>query len=636
MQPAEIVISAALIVLAIVIAAALIAVCIVIAGAFVSITLSLTQREPRFKLRRESRPSHDDRFESTPREREYEARERDAGQLATDIASNAAEGIVVYDRDLRCLVWNRFMEELTGLSTQEVLGKRAADFIPNLGDQRVDDLLARALAGETITLNETYYNILGSDRQGWISAVFRPQFDIKGTISGVIGHIRDLTDRKRAEQHLEYQAYHDALTGLANRRLFQEHLTLAVALAQRRKSVVAVLYLDLDHFKIVNDSLGHSMGDVMLREIATRLKAAVREGDVVARVGGDEFTIVLQELATRQDAASMAQKVLRAVAEPVQVDGHRLYITTSIGITVYPDDGEDAETLLKNADNAMYRAKSEGRNTYEMSTQDLSRDMQERLALESGLHQAMERNEFEVYYQPQIDIRSMKIVGMEALLRWKHPERGLMLPGSFLSVAEDRGFMTVIGDWVLRTACVQAKAFREMGFPDFRVAVNLSARQFREQSLIEGVDTALRLSGLDPHALELEITESVAMQNVDLTFKQLTELRKSGITIAIDDFGIGHSSLSYLKKFPIDALKIDRNFVEDLPERMEDAAIVRSVIELAQGLNLRVVAEGVETKPQFEFLKKHDCREVQGYYFGFPVPAQEFLEMLQTSSTREH
>jgi diguanylate cyclase (GGDEF)-like protein/PAS domain S-box-containing protein len=639
MQPAEILISAAIIVLAIVIAAALIAVCIVIAGAFVSITLSLGQRAPGFIRFCERRPSYDERPKETQQaeERERADAERDAGQLATDIASNAGEGIVVYDRSLQCLVWNRFMEELTGLASEEVLGKLATDFLPNLGEQRVDDLLRRALNGETITLAETYYNILGSDRQGWISAVFRPQYDARNNISGVIGHIRDLTDRKRAEQHLEYQAYHDALTGLANRRLFQEHLTLAVALAQRRKAVVAVLYLDLDHFKIVNDSLGHTMGDLMLREVASRLKVAVGEGDVVARVGGDEFTIVLQELKNRQDAASMAQKVLRAVADPINVDGHRLYITTSIGITIYPDDGEDAETLLKNADNAMYRAKSEGRNTYEMSTQDLSRDMQERLTLESGLHQAMERNEFEVYYQPQIDIRSMKIVGMEALLRWKHPERGILAPDSFLAVAEDRGFMTVIGDWVLRTACVQAKAFRDMGHPDFRVAVNLSARQFREQSLIEGVDTALRLSGLDPHALELEITESVAMQNVDLTFKQLTELRRSGITIAIDDFGIGHSSLSYLKRFPIDALKIDRNFVEDLPERMEDAAIVRSVIELAAGLNLRVVAEGVETKPQLDFLKKHDCREVQGFYFGFPVPASEFQQLLERSvSPHEH
>jgi EAL domain-containing protein (putative c-di-GMP-specific phosphodiesterase class I) len=254
--------------------------------------------------------------------------------------------------------------------------------------------------------------------------------------------------------------------------------------------------------------------------------------------------------------------------------------------------------------------------------------MQERLTLESGLHQAMERNEFEVYYQPQIDVRTMRIVGMEALLRWRHPERGLMSPGSFLSVAEERGFIVLIGDWVLRTALQQARAFRDLGFPDFRVAVNLSARQFRELSLVDGIEQAIKQARIDPQSLELEITESVAMENLDLTFKVLERLRRSGVSIAIDDFGMGHSSLSYLKRFPIDCLKIDRNFVEDLPDRFEDAAIVRSVIELAQGLNLRVVAEGVETKPQLDFLKEHGCREVQGFYFGFPVPAPQFQETL--------
>ena len=494
-----------------------------------------------------------------------------------------------------------------------------------------EEILARVMRGETVSLSETSYMIPGTDRQGWITASYRPQFDSKGNVSGVIGKILDLTDRKRAEQQMEYQSYHDSLTGLANRRLFQEHLTLALALAQRKRRPVAVLFLDLDNFKVVNDSLGHTLGDTLLREIATRLKGSVREGDVVARVGGDEFTIVLQELEKKEDAASMAQRVLRIIAEPIDIDGQRLYITASVGITVYPEDGEDAETLLKNADNAMYRAKAVGRNCYEMSTQELSRSMQERLTLESGLHQAMERNEFEVYYQPQIDIRTMRIVGMEALLRWRHPERGLMSPGSFLSVAEERGFIVLIGDWVLRTALQQARAFRDLGFPDFRVAVNLSARQFRELSLVENIESAIKQARIEPECLELEITESVAMENVDLTFKVLERLRRTGISIAIDDFGMGHSSLSYLKRFPIDCLKIDRNFVEDLPDRFEDAAIVRSVIELAQGLNLRVIAEGVETKPQLDFLKEHGCREVQGFYFGFPVPAPQFQETLSQS-----
>jgi len=625
-MPAEVVISAALIVLAIAISAALVAVCIVVGSAFVSITVALGGRSPQWirmpALRRQREPRQEPAVEPAPE------RERRDTDLASDIMSNATEGIVVYDRELRCQVWNRFMEQLTGLPAQEVLGKRASDFFPVVGEQPIDEVLNRVLKGETVSLSETSYIVPGTERQGWISASYRPQHDTKGNVTGVIGKVVDLTERKRAEQQMEYQSYHDALTGLANRRLFQEHLSLAIALAQRKRRPVAVLFLDLDHFKVVNDSLGHTLGDTLLREIATRLRSSVREGDVVARVGGDEFTIVLQELDKKEDAAAMAQRVLRVIAEPIEIDGQRLYITASIGITVYPDDGEDAETLLKNADNAMYRAKAVGRNCYEMSTQELSRSMQERLTLESGLHQAMERNEFEVYYQPQIDVRTMRIVGMEALLRWRHPERGLMLPGSFLSVAEERGFIVLIGDWVLRTALNQARAFRDLGFPDFRVAVNLSARQFRELSLVDGIESAVKQARVDPRLLELEITESVAMENLDLTFKVLERLRRTGISIAIDDFGMGHSSLSYLKRFPIDCLKIDRNFVEDLPDRFEDAAIVRSVIELAQGLNLRVVAEGVETKPQLDFLKEHGCREVQGFYFGFPVPAPQFQETL--------
>ena len=628
-MPAEIIISAALVVLAIAFSAALVAVCVVVGSAFVSITFALTGREPRQLVGLPQRRvrAREPREEPAP-EKKREPAESD---LAADIMTNAGEGIIVYDGEMRCQVWNRFMEDLTGLRTEHVLGKRAGDFFPLLGDQPIEEILARVLKGETVSVAETSYMVPGTEREGWMSASYRPQYDSKGNVTGIIGRVLDLTDRKRAEQQMEYQAYHDSLTGLANRRLFQEHLTLAIALAQRKRRPVAVLYLDLDHFKVVNDSLGHTLGDGLLREISTRLKTSVREGDVVARVGGDEFTIVLQELEKKEDVAAMAQRVLRVVAEPIDVEGQRLYITTSIGITVYPEDGEDAETLLKNADNAMYRAKAVGRNTYEMSTQELSRSMQERLTLESGLHQAMERNEFEVYYQPQIDIRTMRIVGMEALLRWRHPDRGLMTPGSFLSVAEERGFIVLIGDWVLRTALHQAKAFRDMGFPDFRVAVNLSARQFRELSLIDSIESAVKQSKLDPSSLELEITESVAMENVDLTFKVLERLRRTGISIAIDDFGMGHSSLSYLKKFPIDCLKIDRNFVEDLPDRFEDAAIVRSVIELAQGLNLRVVAEGVETKPQLDFLREHGCREVQGFYFGFPVPAPQFQETLVQS-----
>ena len=557
--------------------------------------------------------------------REHNETER----FARDIIDNAAEGIVVYDRELRYVLWNTFMKELTGLEAPEVIGRRVLDLFPHLAEQRIDELLRRALAGETVAAPDMHYSVPSTGRKGWVSSVYRPYIDSNDQIVGVVALIRDITERKTAEQQIEYQAYHDALTGLANRNLFQEHLSLALALAHRRDNHVAVLFLDLDHFKDVNDSLGHSVGDALLQEVARRLRGAVRDGDTVARVGGDEFTIVLQELTRPQDAAVVAQKVLRTIAEPMDVNGHRLFVTTSIGITMFPDDGEDAETLLKNADTAMYRAKAEGRNTYQMSTRELSRSTQERMLVENGLHQALESGEFMLLYQPQIDIETMTAVGMEALLRWKHPERGIILPEEFIGVAEERGLILPIGDWVLRQACLDVRRFHDRGLTHFRVAVNLSARQFRDPALGATVASALRDSGIRPETLELEITETVAMENVQLTMSTLEDFRASGVAIAIDDFGTGHSSLSYLKRFPLDALKIDRAFVTDLPDKFEDAAIVSSVIQLANGLGLRVVAEGVETAEQLEFLKESGCREVQGFYFCTPVEIEK-LEALVT------
>jgi diguanylate cyclase (GGDEF)-like protein/PAS domain S-box-containing protein len=557
-------------------------------------------------------------------------------RFARDIIDNAGEGIVVYDRDLRYVLWNAFMKELTGLGPEDVLGRNASDVFPNLAEQQVDEMLRRALTGESVSSPDVHYFIPSTDRRGWVSAVYRPYIDDDGDIIGVIALIRDITERKAAEQQIEYQAYHDALTGLANRHLFQEHLSLALALAQRRQKQVAVLFLDLDHFKVVNDSLGHTIGDALLQQVARRLKAAVRDGDTVARVGGDEFTIVLQDLARPQDSAVVAQKVLRTVAEPMEILGHRLYVTTSIGITLSPEDGDDAETLLKNADTAMYRAKAEGRNNYQMSTRELSRSTQERMSVESGLHLALEKGDFTLLYQPQLDVETGVIVGMEALLRWQHPERGIVLPEDFIGVAEDRGLILPIGGWVLRQACNDVRRFHERGLPHFRVAVNLSARQFRDPSLGATVRSVLAETGIPADTLELEITETVAMENVALTMTTLNDFRSSGVTIALDDFGTGYSSLSYLKRFPLDALKIDRAFVTDLPDKFEDAAIVSSVIQLANGLGLRVVAEGVEKREQLEFLKEAGCREVQGFYFSYPISIDEIEELVLRSNNQLH
>ena len=551
----------------------------------------------------------------------------DASRFAAEIIDNTGEGIVVYDRELCYLLWNRFMEELTGLPARLVLGRPAAEVFPHVSQQEVEELLRRALAGETVSSADVHYDVPSTGRSGWVSAVYRPHYDGARNVVGVIGLVRDITQRKEAEQRIEYQAYHDALTGLANRRLLQEHLSLALALAQRRNGLVAVLFLDLDDFKAVNDSLGHTTGDELLRDMAARLKAAVREGDTVARVGGDEFTIVLQEITSRDAAAVVAQKVLRTIAEPYEISGRRLYVTTSVGVTVFPDDGHDAETLLRNADTAMYRAKSAGRNTFQMATPELSRATAERLSLDSALHGALAAGQLALLYQPQVEVDDMSIIGMEALLRWNHPERGVITPEHFIPLAEERGLILPIGDWVIRESCRAARRFHDNGFPRFRVSVNLSARQFRDASLLSTVESAIAESGIDPQTLELEITETVAMEDVELTMSTLKRLRAHGVTIAIDDFGTGHSSLSYLKRFPIDALKIDKGFVLELPDKFEDAAIVSSVIQLGNGLGLRVIAEGVEKREALEFLSDAGCREFQGYYFSYPIPLHE-LERL--------
>ena len=556
-------------------------------------------------------------------------------RFARDVIDHAGEGVVVYDRALRCVLWNEFMTEMTGLGAADALGRTASEISSHFSDQNVEEFLRRALEGETVELPDAQYSIPAAGRQDWLSSVYRPYRDsASGAVAGVVVLIRDITARKTAEQQIEYQAYHDALTGLANRRLFHEHLSLALALAQRREKNVAVLFLDLDHFKVVNDSLGHTVGDALLQQVARRLKGSVREGDTVARVGGDEFTIVLHELSHAQDAAIVAQKVLRTIAAPMEISGHRLQVTTSIGITIYPADGLDAETLLRSADAAMYRAKSEGRNTYQMSTRELSQSTQQRMTVENGLHLALEAGEFLLLYQPQVDLDTMEFVGMEALLRWRHPKRGIITPDEFIGVAEDRGLILPIGEWVLRQACLDVRRFHERGLERFRVAVNLSARQFRDPSLGTAVESALRDSGIPPDSLELEITETMAMENVHLTMTTLEQFRRAGVTIAIDDFGTGHSSLSYLKRFPIDALKIDKSFVSDLPDTFEDAAIVSSVIQLANGLGLRVVAEGVETREQLQFLRESGCREVQGFYFSYPIAVEDLLTQALEPTTR--
>ena len=442
---------------------------------------------------------------------------------------------------------------------------------------------------------------------------------------GVIeGTIVDITDRKNAQQAMEYQAYHDVLTELPNRLLFRDRLSIALAHAKRTKRAAAVMFLDLDQFKLVNDTLGHSIGDRLLQQMALRLVGCVRAEDTVARMGGDEFTILLADLNDRRSAATVAQKVLDAIRQPVLIDEHELYVTTSIGIALYPEDGMDTETLLREADRAMYRAKDSGRNNFQFATPLPSDVADGRLALERKLHHALERGEFVVHYQPIVAIESGAVVGAEALVRWQQSEGSIVLPDAFISVAEDCNLIIPLGEWVLWTACCQMKQWHNDGHPDLRIAVNLSARQLQQRDLIASVERILADSGLPPSSLELEITESAAIQVPELTISILTQLKRLGVRISIDDFGTGYSSLSYLKRFPIDTVKIDQNFVRDLVSDEGDAAIISAVISIARALQLSVVAEGVETNEQLAFLQRERCALVQGFLHSMPLTAHEF------------
>jgi diguanylate cyclase (GGDEF)-like protein len=442
---------------------------------------------------------------------------------------------------------------------------------------------------------------------------------------------REITVRRKAEEKLRVVSTHDALTALPNRTLLHERLSHALARAQRHGRLLAVLFVDLDRFKNVNDTLGHEAGDKLLQVAAQRLYDCLRETDTMARQGGDEFVVLMDELTDREPISGVSQRILDAVAEPFVIDDQELHITASIGISVYPDDGR---TLLKNADIAMYRAKEKGKNNYQFYSAEIDNHSVERLSLESGLRRALERDEFTLHYQPKVNIASGLITGMEALLRWQHPELGSIAPGRFIPIAEENGLILPIGAWVLRTACSQNRAWQRQGVRRFPVAVNLSPRQFAGESLVDDVKSALDESGLAPSDLELEITESMVMNNPEQAVKLLQQLKKLGIRVAIDDFGIGYSSLAYLKRFPIDSVKVDRSFVEDIPEDENSMAIAQAVIAMAHSLRLKVVAEGVESEGQLSFLRGEGCDEIQGYYFSAARAASEISQIMRTTLRR--
>ena len=439
---------------------------------------------------------------------------------------------------------------------------------------------------------------------------------------------RDITDRKDAELRISYMASHDALTTLPNRALLQDRIEQTLVHNQRRKLKAAVLFIDLDNFKIINDTLGHDIGDGLLQAAASRLLEGVRGEDTVARQGGDEFIILLSHISSPEDAGIIAQKLQSTLAEPFLIKGKELHIGASIGIAIYPDDGENMETLMKNSDIAMYHAKESGKGNYQYFSSKLNEQAAEKQELNNDLRHAIERNELFLAYQPVIDMLSGSITGMEVLLRWNHPALGLVSPIKFIPLAEESGLILTIGDWVLKTACEQLQQWLKQGYEVPRLAINLSAKQFRQKSLAEDINNVLKMTGTDPRFIGIEITESMLVQNIEEVVITLLNLSNMGLEISIDDFGTGYSSLSYLKRFPINKLKIDKSFVDDIATHPDDAAIVKAIIAMAHGLSMKVVTEGVETHAQLDFLREHGCEQYQGYIFSKPLPAAEITNKL--------
>jgi diguanylate cyclase (GGDEF)-like protein/PAS domain S-box-containing protein len=542
----------------------------------------------------------------------------------------AGDQIVITDPVGTISFVNAAFERATGYSREEVIGKRAVDLVYADGSRDGDDEVRRAmLAGEP-----WQGEVMGMRKDGTAcpeEVTVTPVFGEDGVVEHCIAIKRDITQQKMYEARLDLLAHHDALTGLPNRLLFSDRLSQRIAEARRRGEQVAVMFLDIDRFKLVNDTLGHNAGDRLLAQVGERLKSTIREADTVARMGGDEFTVVLSQGRYAEDASRIARRILDLLANPFHLDDHELYLTASIGISVFPADGSDVETLVRNADAAMYHAKERGKNTFHFYTEALNIAAVERMTLESGLRRALEHEELVAYYQPCVDIRTGRIVSVEALVRWRHPDLKLVTPDQFIPLAEETGLIVPIGEWMLRQASAQNKSWQDRGLGHFEVGVNISAKQFQFADLAEVVRTTLADTGLSPEYLVLELTESALMLNPDHAVRVLRGLKKFGVKVFIDDFGTGYSSLSHLKCFPIDAVKIDRSFIRDITKDADDAAIAGAVIAMAHSLKLKVIAEGVETLDQLEFLRSLDCDQMQGYFVSRPAPAEELADVLMSS-----
>ena len=556
----------------------------------------------------------------------------DEKERAQVTLNSIGDAVVCTDINGHVSYVNIIAERLTGWPKMEAIGRPLEDVF------RIIDSETRATLPNPMSMAAHQNKIVGLPptcilirRDGVESAIedsSAPIHDRRGRVTGAVMVFHDVSTARALTLQLAYFAQHDSLTELPNRTLLNDRLTHAITVARRHRAGLALLYLDLDRFKNINDSLGHLVGDHLLKSVAMRLSECVRASDTVSRLGGDEFVIVLSEMTHARDAAICAEKLLQAVRMPHVMDSHELHVTASIGVSVYPEDGNNIEALLQNADSAMYEAKDRGRNNYQFYRSELNSSATERQSLESSLRHAVQRHELELHYQPIMNVATGVMAGVEALLRWRHPTLGSVLPAQFISIAEESGLIVPIGQWVLREACRQAKAWQDARLPPLRLAVNISAVELRSREFVADVETILTETGFDPQRLELELTETFLMQDSKPTALVLDALKELGVQLALDDFGTGYSSLSYMRRFPIDALKVDRSFVRNLTTDADDASVVRAIINMGKSLHMRVVAEGVETREQLLYLEEHDCTEAQGYYFSRPVKAEGFAELM--------
>lgn len=555
----------------------------------------------------------------------YQKNESDL-RLYERVFAASLEGIMITDKRGVIVSVNPSFTTLTGYTRVEVIGETPS--ILNSGRQNTDFYI-----NMWSSIHEKGFwkgEIWNKKKSGevypeWLS--ISTIYDKNQETINYVGVFSDITERKESEEYLKYLANYDTLTDLPNRVLFKARLEVAIENAKRYDKKVAILFLDLDRFKGINDTLGHNVGDYVLKQVAERLSQNVRKSDTVARLGGDEFTIILPEIKKEDVAISVVNKIFKALTYPFFYKEQELFITTSIGITFYPDDAISIENLLKNADSAMYKAKEQG-NRFALYTPEINDKLSRDRIIEQGLHKALDRAELTIYYQPQIDLKTKKIIGLEALLRWIHPELGYVSPAEFIPVAEQTGLIVPIGEWVIKEACRKNKDWQEKGYPSITLAVNLSARQFMDSNLVPTIIRILKETKLDPKYLDLEITESISIYNINKIIQILTELKAIGINVSIDDFGTGHSSLSYLKSFPITHLKIDKSFVDDIVSDKSNLVIIKAIIEMAHGLDLKVIAEGVESKEQLLYLEKLNCNAAQGYIFSRPLPTLEIEKLL--------